>query len=236
MREIATVVVVVTLVVLNGELFVSPPNVDGVKGVVVVLVIPKPTLVLVAPNGVLFGVALVPNVSLTVPVFPNVSFGNEVVLVVSNCEVAVEKGPPVVEGVVPNGAGLEVDIAGVVFCAFPNMFTEGVEVVTPKAFVGCVELKLDVVVLDPLKMLAELANVGFSPNIELVALPKAVVPPKTGPAPNAGVASAWENIPELKVPADGVDPNIELVVCKFEEPLNGLAVVVLAPPNIDVLD
>lgn len=102
--------------------------------------------------------------------------------------------------------------------------------VTPKAFVDCAELKAGVAVLDPPKILLELPNVGFSPNIELELFPKVDEPPNTGAPPNAGVSG--ENIPELKAPVDGVDPKMELVVCKFEEPLNGLAVEVLVPANI----
>lgn len=108
--------------------------------------------------------------------------------------------------------------------------------VTPKAFVDCAELKAGVAVLDPPKILLELPNVGFSPNIELELFPKVDGPPNTGAPPNAGV-SGCENIPgELKAPVDGVDPKMELVVCKFEDPLNGLAVEVLAPANIEALD
>ena len=108
--------------------------------------------------------------------------------------------------------------------------------VTPKAFVDCAELKAGVAALDPPKMLLELPNVGFSPNIELELFPKVDGPPNTGAPPNAGV-SGCENIAgELKAPVDGVDP--KLVVCKFEDPLNGLAVglEVLAPANRDALD
>lgn len=106
---------------------------------------------------------------------------------------------------------------------------------TPKAFVDCAELKAGVVLLDVAKILPEVPNVGFSPNIELELFPKVAEPPKTGAPPKAGVSDC-ENIPELKVPEDGVAPKIELVVCKFEKPPNGLAVEVLAPANTEVLD
>lgn len=115
--------------------------------------------------------------------------------------------------------------------------TEGVEVVTPKAFVGCAELKTGAAVLDPPKIPGELPNAGFSPNKGPEVPPKVAAPPKTGAPPKAGVSEGCENIPELKVPVDGVAPNIEVVVvCKFEEPPNRLAVEVLAPPNTAVLD
>lgn len=110
------------------------------------------------------------------------------------------------------------------------MFTEGVEV--PKAFVGCAVLKAGV---DPPNIPPEFPNVGFSPNIEPELFPKVAEPPKTGAPPKAGVSDC-ENIPELKVLEDGVTPNMELVVCKFEEPPNRLAVEVLAPVNIEALD
>lgn len=225
------VVVLVTFVEPNGELFISP-NVDDVNGVV--LDVPKVTPVFRVPNVVLEDVAAVGKVSLAVPVvIPNVGFEKAAVLFVSNCEVAVAKGLVVVEGVMPNGNALEVEMAGVVPWAFPNMFTEGVEV--PKAFVGCAVLKAGVVVFDPPNIPPEFPNVGFSPNIEPELFPKVAEPPKTGAPPKAGVSDC-ENIPELKVLEDGVTPNMELVVCKFEEPPNGLAVEVLAPVNIEALD
>lgn len=106
------VVVLVTFVEPNGELFISP-NVDDVNGVV--LDVPKVTPVFRVPNVVLEDVAAVGKVSLAVPVvIPNVGFEKAAVLFVSNCEVAVAKGLVVVEGVMPNGNALEVEMAGVV--------------------------------------------------------------------------------------------------------------------------
>lgn len=209
---------------------------DDVKGEVLALVgVPKVVPVLVVPKGALAGVTVVPNVSPVVPVAaPNAGLEKAVVLVVSYCEVAGANGPALAGGVAPNGEALEVVITGAVLCGPPNMFTAGVEVVTPNEFVDWAELKAGVVVVDPPKMVPEVPNAGFSPNIGPGVLPKVAEPPKTGAPPKAGV-SDWENIPELKVPEDGVVPNIEFVVCKFEAPPNGLPVDVLAPLNIDVL-
>lgn len=116
MNAFVVVVVVVTLVGPNGEPFVSA-KVEGVKGEVVVAGgVPKATAVLVAPNGVLDElVTVVPKVSPVVPVaIPNVGLAKAVVLVVSNCEVAVAKGLAVVDGVAPKGEALDVGRAAAV--------------------------------------------------------------------------------------------------------------------------
>lgn len=113
----AVVVVTVVLVAAKGEVLTSP-NVDVVNsGLVVVVGAPKLIAVLVAPNGVLDNVAVVPKASLLAAVvIPNVDEENgpAAEVVVPNCEAGVAKGPLVVDVTVPNGDALGVDIAGAV--------------------------------------------------------------------------------------------------------------------------
>lgn len=157
------VFVTVVLVEPNGEAF-RLPNVgveNGERFETVVLGEAEKILPVFA-NGELEDVAVLPNVLLVVVIGnpnPLLANGVELVLVDSNCEVAVANGL-FVAGVPPNGVVLPTDIT--LFCVLKT-FGVDVDTAAPKIFVGCwVKLKADVVVVaePPKTLLVDMVEAG----------------------------------------------------------------------------